>query len=101
MSNPGAPADYEIRVEGVLEARWADWFGGLQVATDGTQTAISGLLDQSALHGLLAKIRDLGLCLISVHRAKPAEADTASGRQAGKQGPAGCPQPPGKGDSGD
>ena len=69
------PAHYEIRVEGVLDRRWAAWFGGLHVETDGTQTVISGLLtDQAALHGLLAKIRDLGLCLISVQRLAGDEA---------------------------
>ncbi len=69
MSASGGRAYYEIRVDGVLDDRWADWFGGLQVSADGGETVISGLLaDQPALHGLLAKIRDLGLCLISVHR---------------------------------
>lgn len=69
MSASGGHAHYEIRVDGVLDDRWADWFGGLQVSNDGSQTVISGLLaDQPALHGLLAKIRDLGLCLISVRR---------------------------------
>lgn len=69
MSGPGQPGRYEIRVDAVLDDRWADWFGGLQVTSDGTQTVISGLLpDQPALHGLLAKIRDLGLSLISVRR---------------------------------
>ena len=96
MSDPGAPADYEIRVEGVLDARWADWFGDLRVDSDGGQTAVSGLLDQAALHGLLAKIRDLGLCLISVRRAEPGEPSTASS-QAGEHAPAGRPQPPGEG----
>jgi len=71
----GSPAYYEIRVEGVLDHRWAAWFGGLHVETDGTQTVISGLLtDQPALHGLLARIRDLGLCLISVRRLPGSEA---------------------------
>jgi hypothetical protein len=75
VNGPGRPARYEIRVDGVLDDRWADWFGGLQVNSDGTQTAISGLLaDQAALHGLLAKVRDLGLCLISVRRLDPGEA---------------------------
>jgi len=67
VSGPERPARYEIRVDGVLDDRWADWFGGLQVSSDGTQTVIAGLLpDQPALHGLLAKVRDLGLTLISV-----------------------------------
>lgn len=69
MSGPGRPARYEIRVDGILDERWADWFGGLQVSSDGTQTVIAGLLpDQAALHGLLARVRDLGLSLISVRQ---------------------------------
>jgi hypothetical protein len=69
VSASGGRAHYEIRVDGVLDDRWAAWFGGLQVSDDGGETVISGLLaDQPALHGLLAKIRDLGLCLISVGR---------------------------------
>jgi hypothetical protein len=74
VSGPGWPARYEIRVAGVLDSKWADWFGGLQVRSEGTQTVISGLLaDQPALHGLLAKIRDLGLCLISARRLGPGQ----------------------------
>ena len=70
------PARYEIRVDSVLDDQWADWFGGLQLASDGTQTVIIGLLpDQPALHGLLAQIRDLGLCLISVRRLDPGDAE--------------------------
>ena len=75
MNGSGWPACYEIRVDGVLDHRWADWFGGLQVSSEGTQTVIVGVLaDQPALHGVLAKIRDLGLCLISVRRPGPGEA---------------------------
>jgi hypothetical protein len=63
------PARYEIRVAAVLDGRWAAWFDGLQVSTQGEETVICGLLaDQPALHGLLTKVRDLGLCLISVRR---------------------------------
>jgi len=66
VSDAGTPARYEIRIEGVLDAAW---FDGLQVSSDGRQTVLSGLLaDQPALHRLLTKIRDLGLCLISLHR---------------------------------
>jgi hypothetical protein len=65
----GGPARYEIRVAQVLDGQWAAWFGGLQISGHGEETVISGLLaDQAALHGVLAKIRDLGLCLISVRR---------------------------------
>ena len=78
MSASGGHARYEIRVEGVLDSRWAAWFDGLQVSDGGEQTVISGLLaDQPALHGLLAKIRDLGLCLLSVRLLDPGE--TGSG----------------------
>ena len=69
MNRWGWPARYEIRVASVLDDQWADWFGGLQLSNDGAQTVIVGLLpDQPALHGLLTKIGDLGLSLISVRR---------------------------------
>jgi len=72
VSASSDPAFYEIRVEGVLDSRWATWFGDLRVEREDTQTVISGpLADQPALHGLLTKIRDLGLCLISVRRLNP------------------------------
>jgi hypothetical protein len=69
VSASGGPAQYEIRVAGVLDGRWADWFNGLQISSQGEETVIYGpVADQSALHGLLTKVRDLGLCLISVRR---------------------------------
>jgi len=69
MSAAGEPVQYEVRVAGVLDARWAAWFDGLAITRQGDETVICGLLpDQSALHGLLTKVRDLGLCLISVRR---------------------------------
>lgn len=75
MSACGGPARYEIRVAGVLDGRWAAWFDGLQVSGQGDQTVISGLLaDQAALHGVLTKVRDLGLCLISVCRLDSGQA---------------------------
>jgi len=65
-------ARYEIRVDGVLDRRWTTWFEGLEVDNDGSQTVISGeIADQAALHGLLNKVCDLGLTLISVHRSGP------------------------------
>jgi hypothetical protein len=65
---------YEIRVRGVLDGGWAAWFDGLQVTSDEHgQTTIAGpVVDQAALHGLLAKVRDLGLELLSVRRTDPA-----------------------------
>ena len=75
MNGSGWPACYEIRVDGVLDDRWADWFGGLQVDTEATHTVITGqLADQAALHGALDKIRDLGLSLISARRLGSGEA---------------------------
>jgi hypothetical protein len=65
---------YEIRVEGVLDERWSGWFDGLQVASQPSSsvTVIAGqIADQAALHGVLAKVRDLGLPLISVRRLEP------------------------------
>ena len=68
---------YEIRLKGHLDARWSDWFDGLSFthASDGT-TVIHGLVaDQAALHGLLAKVRDLGLPLVSVIHIDPEQAN--------------------------
>jgi len=63
------PGNYEIRVKGILDGRWAAWFEGLQVTSHGEETVIAGpVADQAALHGLLTKVRDLGLVLISVRR---------------------------------
>jgi len=83
MSASGWPARYEIRVADVLDDRWAAWFDGLQVSGQGEETVICGLVaDQSALHGLLTKVRDLGLCLISVRWLDTRQAETRHGDQA-------------------
>jgi hypothetical protein len=64
---------YQIRVNGVLDSGWSAWFDGLQITSDDRgETAIAGpIADQAALHGLLAKIRDLGLELLEVRRTDP------------------------------
>jgi hypothetical protein len=61
---------YEIRLTGHLEARWAAWFDGLSLSqeSDGTTVIRGSVIDQAALHGLLAKVRDLGLPLIAVRQ---------------------------------
>jgi hypothetical protein len=61
---------YEIRLKGHLEAPWADWFDGLSLTqqSDGTTVLSGPVVDQAALHGLLGKVRDLGLPLIAVRR---------------------------------
>lgn len=66
-SAPGG-STYEIRIAGHLESRWAAWFDGLTLTheSDGTTLIAGPVVDQAALHGLLHKIRDLGLPLISV-----------------------------------
>jgi hypothetical protein len=76
MSRPATgdrPTSYEIVVEGVLDSRWSAWFEGLRVTGDASgRTLIAGpVTDQAALHGLLAKIRDLNLPLISVRPIHP------------------------------
>ena len=72
MSGAARSAHYEIRVEGILDQRWTAWFGGLQIDSDDSQTVISGpVADQAALHGLLKRICDLGLVLISVRQFNP------------------------------
>lgn len=59
---------YRIRIDGHLDQRWADWFGDMTLSreTDGTTLLSGPVVDQSALHGLLQTIRDLGLPLLSV-----------------------------------
>jgi hypothetical protein len=70
-----APEHYEIRIEGVLGEQWTAWFEGLRVSSDGIDTVLSGpLADQAALHGVLVKVGDLGMRLISVRRVDPGEA---------------------------
>ena len=65
-----APFTYEIKVEGLIDLRWAEWFGGMSITyVNGTETVLIGKIqDQTALHGVLERIRDLGLNLISVRR---------------------------------
>lgn len=64
------PLRYCIRVNGYLRPEWSDWFGGMLISweKDGDTVLAGPVTDQAALHGLLIKIRDLGLTLISVER---------------------------------
>jgi hypothetical protein len=78
------PEYYEIKIKGHLDERWVEWFGGLTLThLEGDVTLLSGLLyDQSALHGLLERVRDLNLTLISV-----TSSDTSSLSQDQKDKP--------------
>ncbi len=62
------PKLYEIRIKGHLDSRWADWFGSMTITLeDSGDTLLTGpVVDQAALHGLLRKVRDLGMALISI-----------------------------------
>lgn len=63
------PARYEIKVKGLLGNQWLSWFEGVSIETEGGLTTITAdVPDQSALHGLIARVRDLGLPLISINR---------------------------------
>ena len=66
---------YQIRVRGILDEKWSDWFDGFTIIPQGDEeTLLTGLVtDQAALHGLLGKIRDLGLPLLSVERVESEE----------------------------
>ena len=69
-------AKYQIRVKGRLDSRWSDWFDGFSLAVEDNETSLIGIVaDQSALHGILAKINDLGLPLISVNKLSEAESN--------------------------
>ena len=81
--DPGQPMVYQIRIKGHLGREWTDWFGGLAITLeDNGDTLLTGpVVDQAALHGLLKKVRDLGMPLLSVIRVKPDEADASDGKE--------------------
>ena len=68
-----AIVQYEIRVEGHLSSRWEAWFDGLHLtrAADGTSVLRGPLVDQAALHGVLQKLRDIGVPLVSLSQLRP------------------------------
>lgn len=69
----GEPAVYQIKVKGQLSADWCAWFDGMTITQDATgATLITGpVADQAALHGLLRKVRDLGLTLLALSSSEP------------------------------
>ena len=88
-TDPNHPVVYQIRVKGQLDSQWADWFEGLAITLeeDG-DTLLTGLvIDQAALHGLLKKVRDLGMPLVSVSPVEPGQVDPAQPAPPGVKPP--------------
>ena len=76
------PVVFEIRVKGHLGRQWMEWFGGATITPeDNGDTLVSGPVDQAALHGLLRKVRDLGLPLVSVNRIEAARTNAPDVKQ--------------------
>jgi hypothetical protein len=76
-TDPNEPMVYRIRIKGRLGGQWTDWFGGLSITLeDNGDTLLTGpVVDQAALHGLLKKVRDLGITLLSVNHVDSGQAD--------------------------
>ena len=73
--DPGQPTIYQIRIKGHLGCQWTDWFDGLTITLDNGETLLTGsVVDQAALHGVLKKVRDLGMPLLSVGCVEPGQA---------------------------
>jgi hypothetical protein len=81
--DPGQPTVYQIRIKGHLDRQWTDWFGGLTLTLeDNGETLLTGpVVDQAALHGVLRKVRDVGMPLLSVMCVKPGQADASDVKQ--------------------
>lgn len=82
-TDPDPAVVYQIRIKGHLGPQWTDWFGGLTITLeDSGNTLLTGpVVDQAALHGLLRKVRDLGLPLLAVIRLESGPAVAPDGKQ--------------------
>lgn len=78
------PEMFEIHLQGHLDARWASWFDGMTITlTEEGETVLTGpVADQAALHGLLKKVRDLGVPLLSVCHIAPGQAGESNNKQS-------------------
>lgn len=93
MSGAQWPACYEVGVDGVLDGRWSEWFEGLHMHIQDDQAVLSGTLhDQSELHGVLDKVRDQGLSVITVHRSAPGRDRRSAMRRIRVQRPKAKPE---------
>jgi hypothetical protein len=81
-THPSQPTRYQIRVKGQLDSQWIDWFEGLTITLeDNGDTLLTGpVIDQAALHGLLKKVRDLGMPLISVSTVESGQEGSSEGK---------------------
>jgi len=79
-TDPDQPLVYQLRIEGYLEDQWADSFGGMSVSREENgDTLLTGpVVDQAMLHGLLKKVRDLGLPLVSVNPVEPGQPEVSA-----------------------
>ena len=82
-TDPGHPVVYQIGIEGHLGSQWTDWFEGLAITLEeGGETLLTGpVVDQAALYGLLKKVRDLGMPLLSVDPVKLDQGDAPNVKQ--------------------
>jgi len=76
-SHPGQSIVYQIRIEGHLDDQWTDWCSGFAITLEENgDTLLTGpIVDQAALFGLLKKVRDLGMSLVSINRGEPSKPD--------------------------
>jgi hypothetical protein len=83
ITDPRELMVYQIRIKGHLGRQWTDWFGSVTITLeDNGNTLLTGpVIDQAALHGLLRKVRDLGMLLLSVNHVKPGQADASDANE--------------------
>jgi hypothetical protein len=75
--NYDQPASYLIRIQGIIDPTWSDWFGGFTITRQNGETVLEGeVMYQAALHGILTKINELGLTIVSVERRTPCQKES-------------------------